>query len=79
MHQTGEDPYPARSPAAGNAVFQLTATMEALGGSVTALDVISSDADRLGINVTIAATSTAHDTGSAGRGHFTRQRPPIHG
>lgn len=36
--------------------------MEGLGGSVTSLDVISSDADRLGIDVTIAATSTAHDT-----------------
>ncbi|WP_326585208.1 hypothetical protein OG889_43645 [Streptomyces sp. NBC_00481] len=57
----------------------LTTTMEALGGSVTAIAVISSDADRLGIDVTIAATSTAHDTGSAARGCFTRQRPPIHG
>jgi malate dehydrogenase (oxaloacetate-decarboxylating) len=47
-------------PAGGTAVSQLTATMEALGGSVTALDVISSDAERLGIDVTIAATSTAH-------------------
>ena len=34
--------------------------MEAPGGSVTALDVVSSDADRLGIDVTIAASSTAH-------------------
>ncbi|WP_413805796.1 hypothetical protein [Streptomyces sp. OE57] len=51
------------------------------GGSVTAStsSQLSSDDDRLGIDVTIAATSTAHDTGSAGRGHFTRQRPPIHG
>ncbi|MDA5147374.1 NAD-dependent malic enzyme [Streptomyces sp. AD681] len=47
-------------PAGGSAVSQLTATMEALGGSVTALDVISSDADRLGIDVTVAATSTSH-------------------
>ncbi|MFI6125235.1 NAD-dependent malic enzyme, partial [Streptomyces sp. NPDC051064] len=47
-------------PAGGNAVSRLTATMEALGGSVTALDVISSDADRLGIDVTIAASSTSH-------------------
>jgi malate dehydrogenase (oxaloacetate-decarboxylating) len=69
-------------PAAGDAVVsRLTATMEALGGSVTALAVASSDADRLGIDVTIAATSTstAHDTGSAARGCFTRQRPSIHG
>ncbi|WP_405475327.1 hypothetical protein [Streptomyces sp. NBC_00009] len=49
--------------------------MEGLGGSVTTLDVFSSDADRLGIDVTIAA----HDTGSAARGRFTSQRPPIHG
>ncbi|MEU3698363.1 NAD-dependent malic enzyme, partial [Streptomyces griseoviridis] len=47
-------------PAAGNAVSRLTAAMEALGGSVTALDVISSDTDRLGIDVTIAAGSTSH-------------------
>ncbi|MBU6530083.1 NAD-dependent malic enzyme [Streptomyces mayonensis] len=47
-------------PAGGSAVSQLTATMEALGGSVTALDVISSDADRLGLDVTVAATSTTH-------------------
>ncbi|MFC9944228.1 MULTISPECIES: NAD-dependent malic enzyme [Streptomyces] len=47
-------------PAGGSAVSQLTATMEALGGSVTALDVIHSDADRLGIDVTLSATSTAH-------------------
>ncbi|MCG8971582.1 NAD-dependent malic enzyme [Streptomyces sp. CL12-4] len=47
-------------PASGSAVSQLTATMEALGGSVTALDVISSDADRLGLDVTVAATSTTH-------------------
>ncbi|MFE9728751.1 NAD-dependent malic enzyme [Streptomyces sp. NPDC005794] len=47
-------------PAGGNAVSRLTATMEALGGSVTALDVISSDADRLVIDVTIAASSTSH-------------------
>ncbi|WP_328847535.1 hypothetical protein [Streptomyces sp. NBC_00258] len=58
---------------------QLTATMEGLGGSATALGVISSDADRLGIGVTMAATFTAHDTGCAARGRFTRQRPPIHG
>lgn len=53
--------------------------MEAPGGSVTALDVASSDADRLGMDVTIAATSTAHDTGSAAQGRFTRQGPPIRG
>ncbi|GGV44963.1 malate dehydrogenase [Actinomadura cremea] len=47
-------------PASGTAVSDLTATMEALGGSVTALDVISSDSDRLGLDVTIAAGSTAH-------------------
>ncbi|MET7505525.1 NAD-dependent malic enzyme, partial [Streptomyces microflavus] len=47
-------------PAGGSAVSQLTATMEALGGSVTALDVIHSDADRLGIDVTLSATSTSH-------------------
>ncbi|KPC84776.1 NAD-dependent malic enzyme [Streptomyces sp. NRRL S-4] len=47
-------------PAGGNAVSRLTATLESLGGSVTALDVISSDADRLGIDVTIAASSTSH-------------------
>jgi hypothetical protein len=53
--------------------------MEGLGGSATALGVISSDADRLGIGVTMAATFTAHDTGCAARGRFTRQRSPIHG
>ncbi|MER7057621.1 NAD-dependent malic enzyme, partial [Streptomyces sp. NPDC000351] len=47
-------------PAGGSAVSQLTATMEALGGSVTALDVIHSDADRLGIDVTLSASSTSH-------------------
>ncbi|MFJ8828189.1 NAD-dependent malic enzyme, partial [Streptomyces sp. NPDC102467] len=47
-------------PASGSAVSQLTATLEALGGSVTALDVISSDADRLGLDVTVAASSTSH-------------------
>jgi malate dehydrogenase (oxaloacetate-decarboxylating) len=48
-------------PAAGDAVVsRLTATMEALGGSVTAFDVVSSDADPLGIDVTIAATPAVH-------------------
>ncbi len=47
-------------PAGGGAVSQLAASMETLGGSVTALDVTSSDADRLGIDVTISATSTTH-------------------
>lgn len=52
-------------PAGGGAVSQLTATMEALGGSVTALDVIYSDADRLGIDVTLSATSTPTPTRSS--------------
>ncbi len=47
-------------PAGGSAVSQLTATVEALGGSVTALDVVHSDADRLGIDATLSATSTSH-------------------
>ncbi|NGN66316.1 NAD-dependent malic enzyme [Streptomyces sp. A7024] len=47
-------------PAGGSAVSQLTSAVEASGGSVTGLDVTASGHERLQIDVTIAATSTAH-------------------
>lgn len=63
-------------PAGGSAVSQLTATMEALGGSVTALDVIHSDADRLGIDVTLSATSKC---GAVDGGFSDRRRDSANG
>ncbi|MFD6247341.1 NAD-dependent malic enzyme [Streptomyces roseolus] len=47
-------------PASGTAVSQLTAAVESHGGSVTGLDVTASGHEKLRIDVTIAATSTAH-------------------
>ncbi|MGH3385748.1 MAG: NAD-dependent malic enzyme [Nocardioidaceae bacterium] len=47
-------------PAGGTAVSSLTAVVEQAGGIVTALDVTASGHERLGIDVTIAATDTAH-------------------
>ncbi|MGI8434897.1 MAG: NAD-dependent malic enzyme, partial [Nocardioidaceae bacterium] len=47
-------------PAGGTAVSQLTNTVEAAGGAVTALDVTASGVDRLRIDVTCAARDTAH-------------------
>ena len=47
-------------PAGGSAVSQLTSTVERAGGVVTALDVSGSGHDRLSIDVTCAATDTAH-------------------
>jgi malate dehydrogenase (oxaloacetate-decarboxylating) len=48
------------APAAGNAVSQLTHAVESAGGVVTALDVTASGHERLRIDVTCAATDTAH-------------------
>jgi malate dehydrogenase (oxaloacetate-decarboxylating) len=48
------------APARGNAVSQLTAAVEQVGGVVTALDVTASGRERLSIDVTCAATDTAH-------------------
>ena len=48
------------APARGNAVSQLTAAVEQAGGVVTALDVTASGAERLTVDVTCAATDTAH-------------------
>jgi malate dehydrogenase (oxaloacetate-decarboxylating) len=48
------------APARGNAVSQLTAAVEQAGGVVTALDVTASGHERLHIDVTCAATDTAH-------------------
>ncbi|TDE11798.1 NAD-dependent malic enzyme [Jiangella asiatica] len=47
-------------PAGGSAVSQLTAAVEKAGGLVTALDVTASGADRIQVDVTCAATSSAH-------------------
>ncbi len=47
-------------PAGGTAVSQLTGAVESHGGLVTGLDVTASGHERLRIDVTIAATSTAH-------------------
>jgi malate dehydrogenase (oxaloacetate-decarboxylating) len=47
-------------PAGGTAVSQLTAAVEKAGGLVTALDVTGSGHDRIQVDVTCAATSTAH-------------------
>ena len=47
-------------PAGGRAVSELTAAVELAGGTVTALDVTASGHERLRIDVTCAATDTAH-------------------
>ncbi len=47
-------------PARGNAVSQLTNAVEQTGGIVTALDVTASGHERLRIDVTCAASDTAH-------------------
>jgi malate dehydrogenase (oxaloacetate-decarboxylating) len=48
------------APAGGSAVSQLTAAVEHVGGLVTALDVTASGRERLTIDVTCAASDTAH-------------------
>ncbi len=48
------------APARGNAVSRLTAAVEQAGGIVTALDVTASGHERLGIDVTCAASDTEH-------------------
>jgi malate dehydrogenase (oxaloacetate-decarboxylating) len=47
-------------PAGGSAISSLTTCVEAAGGVVTALDVTASGHDRLRIDVTCAASDTAH-------------------
>jgi malate dehydrogenase (oxaloacetate-decarboxylating) len=47
-------------PAGGTATSELTATVERGGGLVTALDVTASGHDKLTIDVTCAASDTAH-------------------
>ena len=47
-------------PAGGRAVSELTSAVEHAGGTVTALDVTASGHERLRIDVTCAATDTAH-------------------
>jgi malate dehydrogenase (oxaloacetate-decarboxylating) len=47
-------------PARGNAVSQITTSVESSGGSVTGLDVTASGLEALRIDVTIAAASVAH-------------------
>src|SRR5690606_9655592 len=47
-------------PAGGTAVSQLTTAVEKAGGLVTALDVTESGHERIRVDVTCAATSTAH-------------------
>ncbi|KAB8161440.1 NAD-dependent malic enzyme [Streptomyces sp. 3MP-14] len=47
-------------PASGTAVSELTTVVESSGGSVTGLDVTASGHEKLRIDVTIAASSTAH-------------------
>jgi len=47
-------------PAGGSAVSLLTAAVEQVGGLVTALDVTASGSDRIRIDVTCAATDSAH-------------------
>jgi malate dehydrogenase (oxaloacetate-decarboxylating) len=48
------------APAGGNAVSRLTTAVEQAGGIVTALDVTGSGQDRITIDVTCAASDTAH-------------------
>ena len=50
-------------PAGGTATSELTATVERCGGMVTALDVTASGHDKLTIDVTCAASDTAHAAG----------------
>ncbi|MFC3766558.1 NAD-dependent malic enzyme [Tenggerimyces flavus] len=47
-------------PARGSAVSDLTSAVERAGGTITALDVTASGHERLRIDVTCAATDTAH-------------------
>ena len=47
-------------PAGGTAISRLTTCVEAAGGIVTALDVTATGHDRLRIDVTCAASDTAH-------------------
>src|ERR1700745_1172878 len=47
-------------PASGTAGGRLTPAVESSGGSVTGLDVTASGHEKLRIDVTIAASSTAH-------------------
>jgi malate dehydrogenase (oxaloacetate-decarboxylating) len=47
-------------PARGNAVSQITTSVESSGGTVTGLDVTASGLESLRIDVTIATTSVAH-------------------
>ncbi|RAG81995.1 NAD-dependent malic enzyme [Streptacidiphilus pinicola] len=47
-------------PARGNAVSQITTSVESAGGTVTGLDVTASGMESLRIDVTIAAVSVAH-------------------
>ena len=47
-------------PAGGTATSELTSTVERSGGLVTALDVTASGHDKLSIDVTCAASDTAH-------------------
>ncbi|MEY9849813.1 NAD-dependent malic enzyme [Streptacidiphilus sp. MAP5-3] len=47
-------------PARGNAVSQITTSVESSGGTVTGLDVTASGLEALRIDVTIAAVSVAH-------------------
>ena len=47
-------------PAVGTGVGHLTSAVERAGGLVTALDVTASDAERLRMDVTCAASSTEH-------------------
>ena len=47
-------------PAGGSAISMLTSCVEAAGGIVTALDVTASGHDKLRIDVTCAASDTAH-------------------
>ena len=54
-------------PAGGTAVSQLTTAVEKAGGLVTALDVTGSGHDRIRVDVTCAATSTAHTPTSSPR------------
>ena len=47
-------------PAGGSAISGLTTTVEQAGGIVTALDVTASEADRIRIDLTCAASDTDH-------------------
>ncbi len=47
-------------PAGGSAISVLTSAVEEAGGAVTALDVTASGHDRIKIDVTVAASDTAH-------------------